>query len=122
MVAMLYGRVKRIERVLRGGGVVWIREVEGVEVEREGVDAIEGGVSRRSVRSISNVRLRGVIRGPARAERNWEVRRGIAEMDVVKRDGWRKRVRVAVSSVVECEVGLVGVEQVVERVTEDEGE
>ena len=32
MVAMLYVGVKRIERVLRGGGVVCIREVEGVEV------------------------------------------------------------------------------------------
>ena len=55
-------------------------------------------MSRRRVRSISNVRLRGVRRGPARAERNCDVRRGMAEMEVVKRDGWRKRVRVTVSS------------------------
>ena len=84
---MLCGGVKGIERVLRGEGVVWIREVEGVEVEPEGVDAVEGDVSRRRVRSISNVRLRGVRRGPARAERNCDVRRGMAEMEVVKRDG-----------------------------------
>ena len=31
-VAILCGRVKGIVRVLRGEGVVWIREVEGVEV------------------------------------------------------------------------------------------
>ena len=46
-------------------------------------------MSRRRVRSISSVRLRGVIRGPARAERNCDVRRGMAEIEVVKRDGWR---------------------------------
>ena len=86
---MLCGGAKGIERVLRGGGGVWVREVEGVEVERGGVDAVEGDVSRRRVRSISSVRLRGVIRGPARAERNCDVRRGMAEIEVVKRDGWR---------------------------------
>ena len=53
------------------------------------MDALEGEVSRRRVRSISIVRLRGVIRRPARAERNCDVRRGMAEMEVVKRDGWR---------------------------------
>ena len=87
MVAMLCGGLKGIEKELREEGVVWIREVEGVEVEPEGVDAVEGYVSRRRVRSISNVRLRGVRRGPARAERNCDVMRGIAEMEVVKRDG-----------------------------------
>ena len=54
-------------------------------------------MSRNRMRRKSVVRLRGMISGPARAERNCEVRRGIAEMDVVKRDGWRKRVRVTVS-------------------------
>ena len=29
---MLCGVAKGIERVLRGGGSVWVREVEGVEV------------------------------------------------------------------------------------------
>ena len=42
---------------------------------------------RRRVRRISVVRLRGVIRGPARAERSWKVMRGIAEIEVVRRDG-----------------------------------
>ena len=46
-------------------------------------------MSWRRVRSISSVRLRGVIRGPARAERNCDVRRGMAEIEVVKHDGWR---------------------------------
>ena len=86
-VAMLCGRVKGIVKVLRGEGGVWIREVEEVEVGAEGADTVEGDMSRRNVRRISNVRLRGVGRGPARAERNCDVRWGIAEMEVVKRDG-----------------------------------
>ena len=48
---------------------------------------LEEDVSRRRARRISIVRLRGVIRGLARAERNCEVRRGIAEMEVVRHDG-----------------------------------
>ena len=44
-------------------------------------------VSCSKARRMSVVRLRGVIRGPARAERNCEVRRGIAEIEVVRRDG-----------------------------------
>ena len=82
----------------------------------------EEDVSRSRARIKSVVRLRGMISGPARAERNCEVRRGIAEMDVVKRDGWRKRVRVAVSSVGDWEIRLVGVEHVVEEVTGEEGD
>ena len=44
-------------------------------------------MSRTRARRISVVRLRGGNRGPARAERNWEVRQGIAEMEVERRDG-----------------------------------
>ena len=36
---------------------------------------------------MSVVRLRGVIRGPARAERNCEVMRGIAKREVVRHVG-----------------------------------
>ena len=79
-------------------------------------------MSWRRVRSISSVRLRGVIRGPARAERNCDVRRGMAEIEVVKRDGWRKRVRVTVSSREDWEIRLVDVERVVEGVTGGEGD
>ena len=42
---------------------------------------------RSRVRRMSVVRLRGVIRGPAMAESNCEVMRGIAEIEVVKHDG-----------------------------------
>ena len=71
---MLCGGVKERGRMLRGEDDVWVREVGRVEVDPEGADVVEGGVSRRSVRSISNVRLRGVRRGPARAARNCDVR------------------------------------------------
>ena len=82
----------------------------------------EEDVSRNRVRRKSVVKLRGMISGPARAERNCEVRWGIAEMDVVKRDGWRKRVRVTVSSGEDWEIRLVDVERVVEEVVEEEGD
>ena len=36
---------------------------------------------------MSAVRLRGVMRGLARAERSWEVMRGMAEIEVVRREG-----------------------------------
>ena len=62
-----------------------------------------------------------MISRPARAERSCDVRRGIAEIDVVKRDGWRKRVRVIVSSEEDSELRLVDVERVVEGVG-DEGD
>ena len=39
-----------------------------------------------------------MINGPRRAENSCDVMRGIAEIDVVKREGWRQRVRVTVSS------------------------
>ena len=45
------------------------------------------GVLRKRVYRIFVVRLRGVIRGPARAERSCEVMWGIVEMEVVRRDG-----------------------------------
>ena len=77
----------------------------------------EEDISRNRVRRKSVVRLRGMISGPARAERNCEVRRGIAKMELVKHNGWRKRVRVTVSSGEDCEVLGVGVDRVVERVT-----
>ena len=70
-------------------GVICVIVEEGVGGQIEGGGALEEDVLRRRARRISIVILRGVIRGPARAERNCEVRRGIAEMEVVKRDGWR---------------------------------
>ena len=45
------------------------------------------GVLPKRVRRMSVVRLRGVMRGPARADRSWEVMRGMAEIEVVRRDG-----------------------------------
>ena len=42
------------------------------------------GCVRKSV-----VRLRGMISGPASAESSWDVMRGMAKREVVKRNGWR---------------------------------
>ena len=50
---------------------------------------LEEDVSRSRACIKSVVKLRGMSNGPARAERSCEVRRGIAEMELVKRDGWR---------------------------------
>ena len=75
-------------RMLRVEGGIWVREGGEVGGYIEGVGELGEGVSWRRLRRISIVRLRGMIRGPARAERNCEVRRGIAEMEVVKHDGW----------------------------------
>ena len=82
----------------------------------------EEDVSRNRVRRKSVVRLRGMISRPARAERNCEVRRGIAKMEVVRRDGWRKRMRVTVSSGEDWEIWGVAVRRVVEEVTGEEGD
>ena len=49
----------------------------------------EEDVSRNRMRRKSVVRLRGMISGPARAESSCDVMRGMAEIEVVKRDGWR---------------------------------
>ena len=50
------------------------------------------------------------------------MRRGIAKMEVVKRDGWRKRVRVTVSLGEDWEIWGVDVRRVVEEVTGEEGD
>ena len=67
----------------------WIRVKGGGKAggEDEGVGGQGEGVVGERVRWISVGRLRGRSRGPARAERSWEVMRGIAEIEVVRRDG-----------------------------------
>ena len=73
--------------MLRVEGGIWVREGKGAGGYIEVVGKLEEDVSCSRACRMSVVRLRGVIRGPARAERNCEVMRGIVEMEMVRCDG-----------------------------------